>query len=196
MKLLHPFMPFITEELYQQLPGTDGSIMQASWPTQQPDWQFASEADTMEAIMDMIRQIRNVRAEMKVPPSQRITMCLIVADPAPYRNTETYFIRLAGAESVCIADNRGEIGNTDIHLIGSGIEAVIPLASLVDMDKERERIDKEIARMEGDIQRAEGKLGNAAFVQKAPQAVVEEERRKLKEAQEMLRKLRERRKNL
>ena len=196
MKLLHPFMPFITEELYQQLPGAEKTIMRAAWPVFDSQLQFDAEAAAMNAVMDLIRQIRNIRAERHVAPSQRITLRLSCQNNMSLAGTESYFIKLAGAEQVIIDDSIGEIAQSDIHLIGDGVEAVIPLASLVDFDKEKERLDKEIARMNAEIMRAESKLANPSFVSKAPAAVVEEEQKKLASAHDILQKLLDRRSGL
>ena len=193
LKLLHPFMPFITEELFEQL-SNEETIMLSSWPVQQESHAFAAEAAYMDSVMDLIRSIRNVRAEMKVAPSQRIQVRLIVpkADETIYQTTIGYFSRLAGAEKVSVSTEAGIIPGSDIHVVCQRAEAVIPLSSMIDVDKEKTRIAKEMERVKGDIARSEGKLNSSGFVAKAPEKVVEEERDKLQTAQEMLKKLEER----
>ena len=196
MKLLHPFMPFITEELYQRLPGHAETIMLCDWPKAPAEQRFAEEEGCMETIKDVIRAIRNVRAERKVPVGLKIKAKLIVADPAKYEALSALLMKLIGADEIRFASEKGDVQKTDVHLVCDGAEAYIPLASLVDLDEERARIEKEIERVKGEVARAQGKLSNEKFVQKAPEAVVNEERRKLDAAIEMLKRLEERRADL
>lgn len=198
MKLLHPFMPFITEEIYSKLTTEADSIMISDWPAINKSFVYPDECRYMESIMEVVRSVRNLRADMKVPPVQRISIKLVVAekDRTAYENVCGYMERLAGAENVEVQSEKGEVAKTDVHLICSDAEVFIPLASLVDIEKEQARIEKEIERINGEIKRAEGKLNNASFVAKAPEAVVEEERCKLATAQEMLQKLLQRRMDL
>ena len=195
MQLLHPFMPFITEELYQKLPGHEETIMLSAWPEQSDALCFPDECERMESLMEIVRAIRNLRAEMKVPPAQKITIRLRVpaARQAAYRAMEVAMQRLAGANEVVVGDDASIAADKrDIHLVCTGVDVLIPLASLVDIDKERERIRKEIARVQGEQDRAGSKLSNERFISKAPAAVVDEERKKLNNAEEMLLKLQER----
>ena len=194
MQLLHPFMPFITEELYQKLPGHEETIMLSAWPEQNDALCFAAECERMESLMEIVRAVRNLRAEMKVPPAQKITLRLRVpvSKQAAYRAMEVAMQRLAGANEVVVEDETVPAEKRDIHLVCTGVDVLIPLASLVDIDKERERIRKEIARVQGEHDRAAGKLSNERFTSKAPEAVVDEERKKRKNAEEMLGKLQER----
>ena len=189
-------MPFITEELYQQLPGHEETIMLSAWPKAQEGQLYARECATMETIMDLVKSIRNIRADLKVPPAQRIAVRIVCADPKALEGAEGYLLKLAGVEKTRIGTERGNVLKSDVHIVSEKAEAFIPLASLVDLDKERERIDKEIERVRGDIGRAQAKLSNEKFVSKAPEAVVNEERRKLKAGEEMLQKLQERREAL
>ncbi len=196
MKLLHPFMPFITEELYQQLPGHEETIMLCDWPKADSKPRYEAEEACTETLKDVVRAIRNVRAERKVPVGLKIRAKLVVPDPNVFGTASKLLMKLIGAESVEITDDRGDVQKTDVHLVCEGAEAYIPLASLVDLDEERARIDKEIKRVKGEVIRAEGKLSNEKFVSRAPEAVVNEERRKLEAAKEMLNRLIERRNDL
>ena len=196
MKLLHPFMPFITEELYQRLPGHAETIMLCDWPKASEMLRYEAEEACTETLKDVVRAIRNVRAERKVPVGLKIKAKLVVPDPTAFGSVEKLLMKLIGAESVEITDERGDVQKTDVHLVCSGAEAYIPLASLVDLNEERARIEKEIERMKGEVARAIGKLSNEKFVAKAPEAVVNEERRKLEAAKEMLARLIERRTDL
>jgi len=195
MKLLHPFMPFITEELYSRLPIADKSIMVSDWPTPTGLGDENAVAD-MERIMELVRSIRNLRADMKVPPAQRISVNVLCDEPERYKDAEGYIMKLAGADKVSIASERGDNAKSDMHIACTGMEAFIPLSSLVDIEKEKQRVEKEIERVKGEIARADGKLSNERFVAKAPAAVVEEERNKLKTLNETLLKLEQRRTSL
>ena len=144
--------------------------------------------------MELVRSIRNLRAEMKVPPAQRIGARLVVdkSDEAAFLTMTGYLSKLAGVENATVSTETGEIPKSDVHIVCEGIEAIIPLSSLIDPEKERARIQKEIERISGDISRASGKLNNEGFLAKAPQSVVDEEKAKLVAAEEMLNKLKER----
>ena len=191
MKLLHPFMPFITEELYQSLPNAEETIMRASWPKYTNDFQFAEEAEEMEGVMDVIRSIRNLRAEMNVPPARRTAVYMVTpAENAPaFEMARAYLMKLAGAENVIVQQDKGGIPKGAVNAVCAMGEAFIPLDQLIDIDKEIERVNKEINRMKGEVARAEGKLGNPGFVAKAPEKVINEEKNKLDVAKDMLAKL-------
>ncbi len=186
MQLLHPFMPFITEELYQRLPNHEETIMLTAWPRESDILSFPEEAATTETLMEVVRSIRNLRAERKVPIAQKIEVRLVVPNPDTFGSAEQLMMKLVGAEKISVSSERGETLKTDIHLVCEGAEAFIPLASLVDLDEERARVDKEIERVRGEVARADAKLANEKFVSRAPEAVVNEERRKRAVAVEML----------
>lgn len=195
MKLLHPFMPFITEELYTHLPNSEETIMLTEFPAYREEFVFADECETMESMMELIRGIRNVRTEMNVHPSKRTAMILVAANEhlKPYIEQATiYFMRLAGAESVTVQLDKSGIPDNAVSAISKVAESYIPLAELVDKEKEIERVTKELERMRSEIKRYEGKLNNPGFVNKAPAAVVEEERKKLASATDIVAKLEER----
>jgi len=198
MKLLHPFMPFITEEVYTHLPNAEQTVMLSAWPKKRDAFSFPKEAREMEAVMELVRSIRNVRAEMNVPPAKRLHAVLIAKPGMQGVFTEAgpYMNRLAGVESVELRQSKEGVAANAVAVVSPAAEAYIPLAELVDLDKERERVQKEIARVEGEIARAEGKLNNPGFVGKAPQRVVEEEQKKLASAHDVLEKLRDRLKEL
>ncbi len=198
MKLLHPFMPFITEELYTHLPTADQTVMLSDWPKVEEALSFPKDAQDMEAVMELIRSIRNIRAEMNVPPAKRISAVLISkTELVPvFENAGVYMNRLAGIEHVTVQQSKEGIPANAVSVVCSAVEAFIPLAELVDIEKERERVAKEISRMQGEIDRAAGKLNNPGFVAKAPQRIIEEEQGKLQTAQEMLEKLQNRLKDI
>ena len=198
MKLLHPFMPFITEELYQALPGAAETIMLSAWPAYDEALCFPQEADTMERIMDVIRAIRNLRAELNVPPAKRAAMTIVTdgARIADFQAAAAYVVRLAGAESVQVQGDKAGIPEGCVSAVSESAEVYIPLKALIDVDKERERLQKEIAKAQGEIDRAQSKLSNESFVAKAPARVIDAEREKLSVSQAMLEKLTQRLKDL
>ena len=194
LKLLHPFMPFITEEIYTKLPGSGETIMLSDWPKPDAECAFTEESELMDSVMELVRNVRNVRAEMQVAPSQKIRMRVVVAeDDVPrYESVMANAMRLTGAEEITVASDAGSVDKNDVHLITTHAEAFIPLTSLVDAKKESERVRKDIERVRGDVSRAEAKLGNDRFTAKAPAEVVEAERTKLAEAKALLEKLEQR----
>lgn len=193
MKLLHPFMPFITEEIYLSL-SAEETIMLSAWPEPDKRFDFAQEAALMDGIMELIRAIRNLRAEMKVPAGQKISLHLIVeeADETAFAGMSAYIARLVGAEEFTISTENVTSQKGDVRLVCERAEAIIPLASMIDIEVETARMNKEIERLELEIQRLEAKLRNKSFVDKAPAHVVAEERRKLSINQEMLGKFKKR----
>ncbi|MDR0840407.1 MAG: valine--tRNA ligase [Christensenellaceae bacterium] len=194
MKLLHPFMPFITEELYLNLPGAEETIMRAAWPQYTPAFEFPAEADTMERMMGVIRAIRNLRAELNVPPAKRAAMTIVTAPEHihAFEQASIYVMRLAGAQSVRVQANKAGIPQGALSAVCESAEVFIPLNELIDIEKERERIAKEVEKARGEIERAEGKLSNESFVAKAPEKIILAEREKLEVARGMLSKLEQR----
>ena len=190
LKLLHPFMPFITEELYQKMPGHEKTIMLSAWPESDAAMCFPKESARMAGLMETVRLVRNLRAEMNVPAAQKIAMHVVTpADGVQdFEAVSLELSKLAGADSVDVSATYVP-DKKDVHVAAPGADIYIPLASLVDVEKETARVRKEIERFEGEKKRAQGKLSNAGFVAKAPETVVAEERRKLENAEEMLLKL-------
>jgi valyl-tRNA synthetase len=191
LKLLHPFMPFITEELYSYLPGSGDTIMLSDWPVPDEKFDFSSEKETMESIMELIRSIRNIRAEMNVPLGRKIAILLAVRPEykAACEEASVYIMKLAGSDRVNVSEGREGIPENAVSVVCKIAEAFIPLDQLVDVEKERERLKDEIGKVNGEIARASGKLNNEGFVAKAPAKVVEEEKNKLAAAMDMLKKL-------
>ena len=191
MKLLHPFMPFITEDIYTRLPGSGETIMLSDWPKPVEGFDFAADAEAMDGIMELVRSIRNVRAEMNVPPAKRAHMFIVTneANEAAAREAAPYFNKLAGASEVTVLLDKSGIAPDAVSVVSAIGDAFIPLNELIDIEKELARLEKERARVEGEIKRAEGKLNNAGFMAKAPEKVVEEERNKLAAAKDLMEKL-------
>ncbi len=180
LKLLHPFMPFITEEIFQGLPGEDGYIMVKSFPEYNADLTFADAADGMEKVIETIRAIRTRRAEMGVVPSRKAHCTIVAKDPAAFANAEAYFSRLASASSVTVVPAGTEVASENaVQIVTADAVIYIPLADMIDFAAEKKRLEGELANVEKEIARAEGKLANESFVARAPQNVVDAEKAKL-----------------
>jgi len=186
LRLLHPVMPFITEEIWQQLPGTGESIMITSWPASSPDELDQEVEEKMSLTMDIIKSIRNIRNEMKVNPGKRIKAILNV--PAEKQEIVEqgydYIKDLGRLNELRVKLELVDKPDKASTAITGGVEVILPLEGMVDIDKEIERLEKEYEEMLGEIKRAEGKLANKGFVNKAPEELVKREKEKLQEYQE------------
>ena len=194
LKLLHPFIPFITEEIYSYLPTVEGYIITAEYPHYKEEDDMLEEEEKMNLIMDGIRNVRNVRAEMNVPPSKKAKIIIVPTDdkrPAMEDGKE-YFKSLASASEVEIQDNKDGIPEDAVSVVIDGVELFIPLDELVDFEKEKERLNKERDKALAEIKRVEGKLNNPGFVNKAPAKLVEEEKAKKEKFEEILKTIEER----
>ena len=175
LKLLHPFMPFITEEIYQAIPHDTESIMISKWPEYDPTLSFADEEAQMEKIMDAIRAIRNRRAEMNIPPSKKSKVYVETAFSDVFAVGSEFIKRLAYASDVEIADAFGDLGNT-VTIVTNDAKIYIPLGDLVDFEAEAKRLQKELAVAEEKLAFINKKLDNPGFVNKAPEKVVQQNR--------------------
>ena len=175
LKLLHPFMPFITEEIYQAIPHDTESIMISKWPEYDPTLSFADEEAQMEKIMDAIRAIRNRRAEMNIPPSKKSKVYVETAFSDVFAVGSEFIKRLAYASDVEIADGFGDLGNT-VTIVTNDAKIYIPLGDLVDFEAEAKRLQKELAAAEEKLAFINKKLDNPGFVNKAPEKVVQQNR--------------------
>jgi valyl-tRNA synthetase len=175
LKLLHPFMPFITEEIYQAIPHDTASIMISKWPEYDPTLSFADEEAQMEKIMDAIRAIRNRRAEMNIPPSKKSKVYVETAFADVFAVGSEFIKRLAYASDVEIADAFGDLGNT-VTIVTNDAKIYIPLGDLVDFEAEAKRLQKELAAAEEKLAFINKKLDNPGFVNKAPEKVVQQNR--------------------
>ena len=175
LKLLHPFMPFITEEIYQAIPHDTESIMISKWPEYDPTLSFADEEAQMEKIMDAIRAIRNRRAEMNIPPSKKSKVYVETAFSDVFAVGSEFIKRLAYASDVEIAGGFGDLGNT-VTIVTNDAKIYIPLGDLVDFEAEAKRLQKELAAAEEKLAFINKKLDNPGFVNKAPEKVVQQNR--------------------
>jgi len=195
MELLHPFMPFITEEIYRHLHTDDESVMISEWPVYRQEWNDPVSERKMSVIMEAVRSIRNIRAEMKVPVTRKIKVLFVIEDEelgTIFRNEESTFMRLAGVSEFSISRDKSGVPGDAVSSVISGVEIFIPLEDLIDFEKEMERLNKEKENLERELERVNGKLGNENFVSKAPAQVVEAEREKQKNYSELYEKVIER----
>ncbi len=182
LKLLHPFMPFITEELYQKIPHEGDLLMLSEWPEYREELCFSEEAEEMARIMSAIKEIRIRRNEMNVPPSKKAGVYIETAYAETFEHGRAFIERLASASSVTIGESFDIEGA--VTIISDGAKILIPMDELVDKEKELARLNKELEKTLKEIAMLEGKLANEKFVSKAPAAVIEGERDKLAKAQE------------
>ncbi|WFA09904.1 valine--tRNA ligase [Tissierella sp. Yu-01] len=195
LKILHPFMPYITEEIWQHLPNNDKALIVSQWPKYNETFEFEDAELSIEYIKTAIKSIRNARAEMNIAPSKKANTIFVTTDNTIKEYLETgkrYFINLSGAESITIYDNMENIDEDNISIVLDRCEVYLPLKELIDYEKEIERLEKEKEKLEGEIKRVVGKLSNQGFVMKAPANVVDEEKEKQKKYEEMLNKVLER----
>lgn len=186
LKLLHPFMPFITEEIWQALPHEGESIMISEFPKYNAEFENAAACSDMEMIMESIKAIRNIRSEMNVPPSRKAKLYIVTDKPEVFKAGEAFYVKLASASEISVQGDKSGIPENSVSVAAVGGEFLLPLDELVDKEKELERLNKEKARLEGEIKRVEGKLSNKGFIEKAPAALVDEERKKGEQYKAML----------
>ena len=194
LKLLHPFMPFITEEIYQALPKCDGAediLMTAQWPEYTEALSFPAEESAMEAVMDLIRAIRARRAEMNVPPSKKAELMIVTDQAEPYQQGLHFIQRLAYASNITFLETAPADVTGLVSVVTHDATAYLPLSELVDLAAERERIAKELEKAKNGLRITEGKLANEKFVAHAPENVVNAEREKVAKYQELIAKLEE-----
>ena len=195
LKLLHPYMPFITEEIFCNIQDDEESIMISSWPVYDEKFNFPDEEVAIQTIKEAVRNIRNVRAQMNVAPSRKAKVYVVSEDALIrdiFENGRVFFATLAYASEVAVQSDKSGIPDDAVSVVIPGAVLYIPFAELVDIDKEIERLKKEEGRLNGEIKRCEGMLGNEKFISKAPQAKIDEEKAKLEKYQQMLAQVRER----
>ena len=189
LKLLHPFMPFITEEIFCNLQDEEPSIMISSWPVYKEEWNFAADEHAVEVIKEAVRAIRNVRTSMNVPPSRKAKVFVVTEDADLtdiFENSRVFFSTLASASEVAIQKDKTGIGEDAVSAVIPKAAIYMPFAELVDIEKETERLKKEEERLTKELARVNGMLANEKFVSKAPQAKIDEEKAKLQKYTEMM----------
>ena len=195
LKLLHPYMPFITEEIFCTLQSEEESIMVSKWPEYQEEWKFEKEEKEIEIIKEAVRGIRNVRTEMNVAPSRKAQVFIVSEDEdtiSAFTEGKLFFKSLAYASEVSIQKDKEGIANDAVSVVIPHATLYIPFAELVDIAQEVERLTKEEKRLMGEIARVQGMLGNEKFMQKAPEAKISEEKAKLEKYTQMIEQVKER----
>mgnify|MGYP001625086316 FL=1 len=178
LKLLHPFVPFITEEIYQNIPGVQGSIMVAEFPRYNSKLSYKKEAKAFEGVMDIIRTVRNMKTSVGCPPAKKVKLFIATPNRRLVSANAGSILKLAGASSLEFVDGAAAISEKTVSQVIESSTVFVPLGELVDVEKERERLQKELERVTGEIARADGKLANRGFLEKAPKNLVEAERAK------------------
>ena len=195
LKLLHPYMPFITEEIFCNLQDEEESIMISSWPVYREEYNFAREEAAIEAIKEAVRNIRNVRAEMNVAPSKKAKVFVVTDNEEVkniFENGKVFFATLGYASEVVIQADKAGIDDDAVSTVIHNAVIYMPFAELVDIEKEIERLKKEEERLNGELKRVNGMLSNERFISKAPEAKINEEKAKLEKYTQMMEQVKER----
>jgi len=199
LKLLHPYMPFITEEIFMTLQDEEESIMISSWPKFKDEWNFESDEKEISLIKEAVRNIRNLRANMNVPPSKKAKV-FVVSEENEIRDTfekgKVFFATLGYASEVVIQDNKEGIDEDAVSTVIPNATIFMPFAELVDVEKEIERLKGEEEKLQKELDRVNKKLANQGFISKAPEKVVNEEKAKLEKYTQMMEQVKERLSNL
>ena len=179
LKLLHPFVPFITDEIYRNLPGTEGSIMVQEFPRYNSKLSYKKESTAFAGVMDIIKAVRAVKTETGCAPSKKVTLYVLAENRRMISANADSILKLAGASEIRFVSSQEEAGSRLAVKVLPACTLYIPMGELVDFAKERERLEKELERVTEEIRRADGKLNNQGFVSKAPKNLIESERAKL-----------------
>ncbi|MDD6213101.1 MAG: valine--tRNA ligase [Clostridiales bacterium] len=189
LKLLHPYMPFITEEIFCNLQDGEESIMVSNWPEYQNEWNFPEVENRIEMIKEAVRAIRNVRSSMNVPPSKKAKVFVVTEKEeiqAAFETSKAFFAVLGSASEVAIQSNKDGIDDDAVSAVTAEAVMYMPFAELVDISKEIERLEKEEKRLTGELKRVNGMLSNEKFLGKAPEAKIQEEKEKLAKYTQMM----------
>ena len=189
LKLLHPFMPFISEEIFCNLQEEEETIMVSQWPVYRDDWSFAKEEQSTETIKEAVRAIRGVRSSMNVPPSKKATVYVVSEDEGLLRifeHSKSFFATMGYAGEVILQKNKDGIADDAVSAVVHRAVIYMPFADLVDIEKEIDRLKGEEKRLAGELARSRGMLGNEKFVSRAPEAKIAEERAKLEKYEQMM----------
>ncbi len=185
LKLLHPFIPFVTEEIYGNLPNTTGSIMTSSFPRYNSKLAYKKEAKAFEGVMGIIKAVRMMKKDAECPPSKKVELYIVTEAKRLIQLNKDCIMKLSGASSVKLVESGNEVEGKTVSSVTEIAQIYVPLGELVDIEKEKARLTAEIERIEGEIARAQGKLNNPNFVNKAPKKLVDDEQEKLKKYQAM-----------
>ena len=195
LKLLHPYMPFLTEEIYCTLNPEEETIMLSAWPKYQDTWNFAAEEEMLGRVKDLVRGIRNLRTDMDVPPSKKAKVIIVSEDVKAcdtFKIMQDSYRNLIGASEVSIQKDKTGIAEDAVSVVIPDAVAYMPLEDLVDLEKEKERLLKEKEKLTKELARSHGMLNNEKFVAKAPEAKIQEEKDKLAKYEQMMAQVEER----
>ena len=195
LKLLHPYMPFITEEIYCTLNPQEETIMLADWPVYKEEWNFSAEEEMLAHVKELLKGIRNLRTEMDVPPSRKAKVFIVSEDKAlceTFESMKKTYQNLISASEIDVQSDKAGIGEDAVSVVIPGAVVYMPLEDLVDMEKEKERLLKEEERLKKELARSHGMLNNEKFVSKAPAAKIQEEKDKLAKYEQMMATVQER----
>ncbi|MEA4964476.1 MAG: valine--tRNA ligase [Oscillospiraceae bacterium] len=186
LRLLHPFMPFLTEEIWQAIPHEGEALIVAAWPEYREDLCFKTEETAMESVMNAIRAVRNRRAEMNVPPSKKTTLYIVTDNRAVFSSGAPFFQKLAYADDVVVLGADPEHHESMAACVTADAKLYMPMSQLVDKEKELVRVRKELDKARQDVARYEAKLGNESFLARAPEAVVNAEKERYEKVKALL----------
>ena len=192
LKLLHPFIPYVTEEIYSYLPTTKGLIITADYPRYNSRLAYKKEAKAFEGIIDLIKSVRAMKVDVNCPPSRKVHVYLVTESRRLVSINKGAILRLAGASDVSFVENGPEAGAKVVSSVCEIGQIFVPLGELVDLEKEKVRLEKELDRVISEISRASGKLANQSFIAKAPKKLVDDERAKLEKLLDAKTKVEER----
>ncbi len=195
LKLLHPYMPFITEEIFCTLQEEEDTIMLSRWPEYREEWHFPEIEEAVEHVKDLVKGIRNIRTDMDVKPGKKVNVYIVTEDETlqnTFRTMKGACILLAGASEIHVQNDRAGIGEDAVSVVIPGAVVYLPLEELVDFEKEKERLQKEKERLTKELSRSRGMLSNEKFLSKAPEAKVQEEKEKLAKYEQMMTQVEER----
>jgi valyl-tRNA synthetase len=197
LKMLHPIMPFVTEEIYTKLYNNDETIMTSAWPKFREDFNFEAEENEIEMLKSIIGEVRNIRNNMNVHPAKKAKLIFVTEKYNELINQSALFLqKLAFGDEIIVQANKDNIPSNAISIMQPELELYIPFEDLVDIAAEKERLENEKTKLEAEVERAKKMLSNPGFVSKAPEAKINEEKEKLAKYEEMLKNTIERLKNL
>ncbi|MDD6183376.1 MAG: valine--tRNA ligase, partial [Lachnospiraceae bacterium] len=195
LKLLHPYMPFITEEIFCTLQNEEETIMLSQWPVYREDLEFKEAEEAIAHVKDLVKGIRNTRSEMEVPPSRKAKVFIVTEDSGLqdiFEGMKRAYTMLISAGEIQVQSDKAGIGEDAVSVVIPGAVVYIPLEDLVDLAKEKERLEKEREHLKKELARSKGMLSNEKFLSKAPEAKVQEEREKLEKYEQMMKQVEER----
>ena len=189
LKMLHPFMPFLTEEIYCTLNPQEETIMLADWPVYRDDWNYPQQEQAFASVKELVRGVRNLRSSMNVPPSRKVNYIIVSADETVrdrFEQMKVNYTQLISAAEVTVQSDTTGVAEDALSVVIPNAVIYVPVSDLVDIEKERERLQKEQAKLEKELRRSNGMLSNEKFLSKAPAEKVEEEKAKLVKYEQMM----------